>query len=239
MEGARTVLRYGCIQVAGIRDLGEARMLVRSGVHMLGFPFGLSVHAQDTSLDEGSAIVRSLPADVLPVLITYSVQPQEVLALAQGLGVRGVQLHGPASVRCIRDLRASRPDLLLLKSLIVGKSSTEELLASMSSLAPLVDGFLTDTFDPATGTEGATGKAHDWSISRFLACRSMRPLLLAGGLTPDNVARAVKEVSPFGVDAHTGLEGPDGRKDPGKVGRFVRNASTAFAELSSGTGVGL
>jgi phosphoribosylanthranilate isomerase len=219
--------------VAGIRDLEEAEMLVRSRVHLLGFPFGLPVHAEDTTVENAAAIIKTLPAGVLSILITYLASPPELLSLARKLGVQGVQFHGPVPVDAVRQLRAARPDLLLLKSLIVGAPAPEELLRAMDRYAPYVDGYLTDTFDPRTGAEGATGKVHDWSVSRFLAERSPHPLLLAGGLNPENVARAVEEVSPYGVDAHTGLEGVDGRKDPDKVRDFVHNASAAFAERST------
>ncbi|MBP2681380.1 MAG: phosphoribosylanthranilate isomerase, partial [Candidatus Krumholzibacteriota bacterium] len=97
--------------------------------------------------------------------------------------------------------------------------------------APFVDAFLTDTFDESTGRWGATGKTHDWSVSRRLVERSSRPVILAGGLTPQNVARAIREVRPAGVDAHTGVEDSRGRKDRSLVERFVAEARRAFASL--------
>jgi phosphoribosylanthranilate isomerase len=229
MPEQRPVLSFGCVQVAGVRDLEEAEMLVRSGVHLLGFPFGLPVHAEDTTVDDAAAIIRTLSDRVLTILITYLTDPREILSLVHRLGVRGVQLHGRVGMESVQRLRAMRSDLLLLKSLIVGNTSREELLETLDEYVPHVDGFLTDTLDPATGAQGATGRVHDWGVSRVLARRSARPLLLAGGLTPDNVVQAIEEVAPFGVDAHTGIEGADGRKDPDKVRRFVDNAAAAFS----------
>jgi len=95
-----------------------------------------------------------------------------------------------------------------------------------------VDAFITDTYDPATGACGATGRTHDWSVSRKLVELSSRPVLLAGGLTPDNIRQAIGQVRPAGVDAHTGVEGPDGRKDPALVRRFVAEARAAFHALA-------
>jgi phosphoribosylanthranilate isomerase len=95
-------------------------------------------------------------------------------------------------------------------------------------LAELVDAFITDTFDPATGASGATGKTHDWQISRRLVEISPQPVILAGGLTPDNVREAILAVQPAGVDCHTGVEDASGRKDADKVRRFVAEARAGF-----------
>jgi phosphoribosylanthranilate isomerase len=98
-------------------------------------------------------------------------------------------------------------------------------------VAEFVEFFLTDTFDPDTGASGATGKTHDWTVSRVLARKAGRPLILAGGLNPANVRQAILEVAPAGVDSHTGVEGPDGRKDRTLVERFVSEARRCFAEI--------
>ena len=92
----------------------------------------------------------------------------------------------------------------------------------------MLDAFITDTYDPETGRSGATGKVHDWSVSLELVKCSLKPVILAGGLGPDNVAAAIRQVGPAGVDSHTGVEGADGRKDPGLVRAFVDNARNAF-----------
>jgi len=102
----------------------------------------------------------------------------------------------------------------------------------MAACMPFVDAFLTDTFDPQSGRSGATGKIHDWEVSRRLAEISPRPLILAGGLNPGNVREAIRRVQPAGVDAHTGLEGPAGRKDAARVAAFVAEARAGFAETA-------
>jgi phosphoribosylanthranilate isomerase len=94
-----------------------------------------------------------------------------------------------------------------------------------------VDAFITDTFDPETGASGATGKTHDWEVSRKLVKMSARPVILAGGLNPANVRQAIYAVNPAGVDAHGGVEHPDGKKDRELVDTFVREATDAFASL--------
>jgi phosphoribosylanthranilate isomerase len=147
-----------------------------------------------------------------------------------------VQLHGDLPAYEIARLRAMAPDLAICKSLVVRPEDHDLLDGDVSAFSPWVDAFLTDTFDPATGASGATGRTHDWAISRRLAARSSRPLILAGGLTAANVAAAVARVRPAGVDVHTGIEGPDGRKDATLAREFVRHATAA--ELPSERGCG-
>jgi phosphoribosylanthranilate isomerase len=123
------------------------------------------------------------------------------------------------------------PELVVIKSLIVREGGLGGLLDEMRALESRVDAFITDTFDPETGASGATGMTHDWQVSRRLREATSKPLILAGGLTPQNVREAILAVEPHGVDAHTGLEGPGGRKDPWKVKAFVAQAKRGFAEL--------
>lgn len=228
-----TLGRWPIIQVAGVADRAEAELLIGAGVTHLGFPLRLRDGRED--LDEASAaeVVAAVGARAACVLITYQACGVEIASLAQALGVAGVQLHGPIEAGEIRQLRQHAPDLFLVPGLVVGACSEAALVRWADSVAPLVDGFITDTFDPATGRRGATGIAHDWSVSRRLVERLPRPVVLAGGLTPDNVEAAIAAVGPAGVDAHTGLEGPDGRKAADRVGTFVARARATLGLLES------
>ena len=206
-------------------------MLVKSGVHRLGFPIGLDVHREDLLEEEAAAVIRTLGLGPRAWLITYLDDPHLIAALCGSLGCAGVQLHGPIGEGQVAELRVRHPGLEVIKSLVVRDDNLAELEARAAAFAPHVDGFITDTFDPATGASGATGKTHDWAISRRLVELSPRPVILAGGLTPENVARAIEAVRPAGVDAHTGVEDEHGRKDLERVRAFVHNAGEAFAKL--------
>lgn len=208
-------------------------MLVHAGADALGFPLRLAVHAEDLTDAQAARIIAALPAPVMAMCITYLEDPDEILDLTGSLGAGGVQLHGRVGPDVARALRLARPDLLVIRSLVVRPDAPDTpaldvLLAEARAFAPFVDAFLTDSFDPYTGATGATGRTHDWAVSARLARRAGRPLILAGGLNPDNVARAVATVRPWGVDAHTGLEGPDGRKDPTLTRAFVARARQAL-----------
>ncbi|SMC18969.1 phosphoribosylanthranilate isomerase [Desulfacinum hydrothermale DSM 13146] len=223
------MLKEPIVQVAGIIDAQEAQALCAVGIRWLGFPLRLDVHPEDLSEEEARRVIAALPPESMPVLITYEPDPRSLKELALFLGVRAVQVHGDLDVDSLRAFRSACPDLFLIKSLVVGRGPWQELLKTMDLMAPLVDAFITDTYDPETGACGATGKVHDWSWSARIVARSPKPVILAGGLHGENVAEAIRVVRPAGVDAHTGLEGPDGRKDMEKVKRFHRKALEAFA----------
>ena len=224
------------VQIAGVMDLDEGRALLAAGATWLGWPLRLPVNAEDVSETEAARLIAALPPMDRHVLITYENTAAGADAFCRRLGVRRVQLHGDVPLAELRALRALRPDLYIIKSLVV-RSGNEAVLSRMAELAaPWVDAFVTDTFDPGTGAEGATGRTHDWAISRRLVEASPVPVILAGGLTADNVAEAIHTVGPAGVDSHTGVEGADGRKDCGLVRRFVAEASRAFRAIGKPEG---
>lgn len=219
------------IQVAGIIDVVEADLLVSSGVDWLGFPLRLPVHAEDLSDIHAATIIRSLRPASAGVLITYLDKADAIAGLCRFLGTRHVQVHGDISLAELSRLNAIAPRLRIIKSLVVRDANVRDLEQTVRLFSPQVDAFITDTFDPVTGASGATGKTHDWRVSRRLVEISPRPVILAGGLTPSNVLGAILAVRPAGVDVHTGVEGADGRKDPALVRAFVAEARRGFARL--------
>ncbi len=219
------------IQVAGVIDRDEAQLLVDCGVRYLGFPLRLPVNKEDLSEEQAAALISGFPPGVKGVLITYLRRAEEVIAFCRQLGVAIVQLHGPIEPQELARIKTAWPELALIKSLIVRGDNLDELRLQIVASAPYVDAYITDSFDPSTGAEGATGKTHDWTIDRKLVAISPRPVILAGGLNADNVREAIIAVQPFGVDVHTGIEGPDGRKDPELTRRFVAEAQAGFAAI--------
>lgn len=220
------------VQVAGIIDEAEAQMLCAAGVDWLGFPLRLPSGNDDITEHDAAKAIAELPAPHQGVLISYLTDAAEVAGFCRELGVRAVQLHGDVEDEQLRILKDIAPELYVLKSLVVRSDNAKELVAQVDRTADVVDMFITDTFDPRTGAKGATGLLHDWSVSAELVARSPKPLMMAGGLSPDNVADAIRQVRPAAVDAHSLLEGADGRKDAVKVRDFVMRARDAFAEIN-------
>lgn len=220
------------VQVAGIHDAEEAQLIKACGVNYLGFPLQLAMHTEDISVELAASVIAELRPPTYGVLITYLTTAEAILELSDRLGTSIVQIHGDIDSREIIKLRETRPSLVVIKSLIVGLldlSKTERIIAKLS---PFVDAFLTDTYDPVSGATGATGKTHDWSMSKRIVELSVRPVILAGGLTPENVRQAILKVQPAGVDSHTGVEDEFGRKDKKKIEKFVSEALLAFDEIA-------
>jgi phosphoribosylanthranilate isomerase len=157
------------IHVAGVIDFAEAQMLIDCGIRYLGFPLVLDHHKEDLTIDEAAAIVCKLRNHATFFLITYLNRAQAIRELCDALSVDMVQLHGQTNLEQIELLRQEAPKLKVVKSLIVrGGDGAGPLIGEVQHYGPSVDSFITDTFDAVTGASGATGKVHDWEISRRL-----------------------------------------------------------------------
>lgn len=221
------MFEQGLVQIAGIHDREEASLLEELGVSWLGFPLVLDFHPEDCTQNEAKGIISGLKRHTRAVLITYETRPKNLVDLCCFLDINVVQLHASIHPEALKEIRRLAPKLNIIKSLII-RSDVEEAMREAHLCIPHVDAFLTDTFDPISGASGATGKTHDWNISRTLAENLPVPLILAGGLKPDNVFDSIQQVHPVGVDCHTGVEGQDGRKDPVLVKAFIENSRRAF-----------
>ncbi|HPN37881.1 MAG TPA: phosphoribosylanthranilate isomerase [Melioribacteraceae bacterium] len=219
------------IQVAGIIDLEEAELFIKEGVDYLGFPLRLPVNKEDLSEDEAAKIIQQIPAPHKGVLITYLDNANEIIEFVNKLNVNVIQLHGKISKEELIKTKALKPDLEIIKSLVIGEYDQEELFTIVNEHSNWIDAYITDTYDPGTGASGATGKTHDWNISKNIIKISPKPVILAGGLNANNVKEAILTVKPAGVDVHTGIENKSGRKDPMLLKKFVQNAREAFKEI--------
>jgi phosphoribosylanthranilate isomerase len=101
----------------------------------------------------------------------------------------------------------------------------------MKPFESVVDAFILDTLDLANGKVGSTGLVHDWNISRNIVKEVSRPVILAGGLNPENVGEAIRFVKPYGVDASSGLKDSNGFKDEKKVINFVHRAKDEYFKV--------
>lgn len=218
------------IQVAGIKDQKEQEHLYEDGVRWFGYPYFIYPHMPENTLSQLQHLLALLPDDAVGVWIHYLRYARAILPLVDYLKCTAIQCHGAIDAGELALIKKSRPDLVIIKSLVIGLQPLDALLQEVKESGPYVDYFITDTYDALTGCTGATGLTHDWQKSKAIVAVSKVPVILAGGLNDANVYEAILDVKPAGVDAHTGLERMDGYKCREKVRAFIKRSEAAFAE---------
>jgi phosphoribosylanthranilate isomerase len=210
------------VQIAGVSSLEEALAAERAGADALGFTLRLPSGVHD-GLTEAKArdIIAQLPPFIASVVITYVATAREAVELCRYLGTMALQLHGEFPTGDLRLIRAALPHLKIIRAVHV---TGPQAVAQARALERHVDAIILDTYDPLSGRGGATGKTHDWQVSRQIVDAVRAPIILAGGLTPDNVAAAIGTVSPWAVDVHTGVEDADGTRNLATLRTFIRCA---------------
>jgi phosphoribosylanthranilate isomerase len=203
------------IKLCGITSLDDARRCVDAGVDALGFIFVPGTPRHVTA-ETAARIIETLPPFVTPVGVFWDHPAGQVKAIAEECRLGALQFHGDEAPEDLLEHR-----LPLIKTLKVAGAAD---LARMPEYR--VAAFLLDS--PARWSEGAARPPIPWDVAAVAARR--HPVLLSAGLTPDNVALAVRRVRPYGVDVNSGVEARPGRTDPAKVRRFVAEARAAAAE---------
>ena len=196
------------VKVCGIMTYEDAAMALDCGVDALGFNF---YRPSPRYIDpaDARAIVRRLPPLVTTVGVFVNVaQPAGVSEIAHLAGIRVLQLHGDETAEYCSRLA----DWTLIKALRIGDQGVDADLRAYPVQAFLLDARHDHLF-------GGTGKTFDWSFSH--AVRAVRPVILAGGLEPSNVADAIRMVEPYGVDVCSGVESVPGKKDSFKLKAFM------------------
>ncbi len=199
------------VKICGITNAADAQMAVEAGADAVGFVF-YRKSPRRVEADVVKAIVSELPPFVLPVGVFVNEDVRIVRDLMDECGLALVQLHGdePASY-CER---LGRP---ILKAIRLRDRGSFLALAEFQGRAQ-VRGFVVDAF--CEEAYGGTGQTTDWNLAAEAA--KAAKILLAGGLTPENVGEAIKKVRPYGVDVSSGVEASPGKKDPEKVRAFIR-----------------
>lgn len=203
------------VKICGLTSLKDAQIAAEAGADMLGFLF-YSASPRFVPPDLAARIVREI-RDNFPSVRCVGVFVNESLETVRRTvaycGLDMVQLHGEEPLAEVEALMEE--GIPVIKGF---RLRGAEVLEVMARYRPAV--YLVDTY--VAGLPGGTGRRCDWNLAA--RARDRGPLLLAGGLTPENVAEAVLTVRPWGVDAASGVESTPGHKDPDRVRRFVRNA---------------
>lgn len=203
------------VKICGVTNWPDAKLAVDLGAHALGFNF---FPPSPRSISPAAAweIVRKLPPLVATVGVFVNWPADVIAALAGALRLDGVQLHGdeqPSEVRAL----AGR--FRVIKAFAAGPRFKLPTLARFKAASAfLLDGY-------HSGLYGGTGLTGDWRLAR--EARRYGPVIVAGGLRPDNVAQAIAEAQPFGIDIASGVEARPGKKDPRALRQLMREVEAA------------
>jgi phosphoribosylanthranilate isomerase len=195
------------VKICGITNEEDALLAVALGADALGFVFAPS--SRQVSASKVFDITRRLPREILTVGVFKDEHPSRVIELVHTSGVKAAQLHGRETPEVAHHVHSQVG--YIIKAFAAGS----EALAEANRYG--ADFILLDSPTPGSG------QMFDWSLADNYPTDAP-PMLLAGGLTPENVATAVRQVRPFGVDVSSGVEASPGRKDPRKLQAFITAA---------------
>ncbi len=215
------------VKICCISSVAEAAIAVRHGAAAIGLvsamPSGPGVIAEETIVE----IAATVPPGVATFLLTSQRDAASIVAQQRRCRVNTLQLCDSVEPGCYAQLRAELPGIALVQVIhVTGPESVVEAVA----VAPHVNAILLDSGNQKLAVKelGGTGRTHDWSISRQIVASVGIPVYLAGGLTPENVAAAIQEVRPFGLDICSGLR-TKGNLDERKMERFFASIARQTA----------
>lgn len=197
------------VKICGITNEEDALLAAALGADAVGFVFAPSPRQITPVL--AYDIVRRLPPEIMSVGVFRNEAGKRVVSICNRAGLRAAQLHGHETVADTRYVSARVP--IIIKAFPAGDPALESV-DDYEADAVLID-------SPAPGS----GQVFDWSLAE--GAPAHRRVILAGGLTPDNVFEAIARVQPWGVDVSSGVEGQPGRKDPVKLRAFIAAARAA------------
>ncbi|MBI3989673.1 MAG: phosphoribosylanthranilate isomerase [candidate division NC10 bacterium] len=201
------------VKICGITNVGDALLAVEAGADALGFIFveGTPRYVPPSRVE---GIIGRIPPLVATVGVFANQPLHEVERLAKGLHLSVVQLHGDEDPEGCRKLT-----IRFIKAIRIKDVGSLDTLPRY----PRASAFLLDSF--AEGRLGGTGHSFPWELA--VKAKAYGPIILSGGLTPENVEEAVTRVHPYGVDVSSGVEASPGRKDPQKLRAFIERAKGA------------
>lgn len=210
------------IQIAGITNKNDAIMSAKLGVDIIGLLVGQKHTSNEfISKELAKEIKLSLPNNIKTTLITHLTDAKTIIDDAKYIDVDYIQLHSDIKESEVEKIVTALPNKKLIR--VVHILQDGKILTDISKIE-YVDFYITDSINLKTDQFGGTGLVHDYNIDKMLVKKLNKPVFVAGGLTPQNVAEVVKLCKPYGVDVNSGCRGKNGKRDKQKVKDFVYNA---------------
>ena len=213
------------VKICCISSVAEAELAVRHGASAIGLvghmPSGPGVIGDELIAE----IAAAVPPAVATFLLTSETESDAIVEHVRRCGTNTVQLVDSVDPQAYGSLRKALPHLKIVQVIHV---TGPESVGEAKKCAMLADALLLDSGRPAAAVKelGGTGRVHDWTLSRRIVDEVARPVFLAGGLRPDNVAEAWQAVRPFGLDLCTGVR-TDDKLDAAKLKEFFRELGPA------------
>jgi len=216
------------VKICGITNLEDARMVAKLSADAMGFILSTD-SPRRVELGEAKRIMEALSSEenkILVVGVFVNEKIKDIIKCARELRLDYIQLSGNENKEYLKELKDKSREVKIIKSIRIKdksgycgcyKMSSLEINKRVKELEGYVDFILLDSY--RKDVYGGTGKTFDWDIAKNY--KSGIPLILSGGLDPENVKKAVDIVRPFGVDASSRLEIYPGKKDPDKVRQFI------------------
>jgi phosphoribosylanthranilate isomerase len=198
-------------------------MCVDCGVDIIGLLVG-QAHTSDDFITKEQAreIKLSLPKNIKTTLITHLEKASKIIEIADFIDVDYIQLHSHLPETEVEIIHKALPDKKLLRLIHIDSDGT--ILNDINQIK-FVDFYFTDSINTKTNQVGGTGLVHNINTDKDLVNKLDKPVFIAGGLNPANVAEAVRFCKPYGVDVNSGCRAVDGSRDRQKVIDFVKNAN--------------
>jgi phosphoribosylanthranilate isomerase len=217
------------VKICGNTSLADGQLAVEAGADAVGFVFAPS--PRRVTVAQVESITPHLPASVEKIGVFVNEGLLEIEQAVRACGLTGVQIHGEAGPEAPEWLKSHLgAHLHILRVVHFGPGAAAHAAAYAQD--PHVDAILVDSRTAAA--VGGTGVAFDWQAARdALFGEAQTRMIVAGGLTPQNVAEAIRTLRPWGVDVVTGVEAEPGRKDPEKIRAFVASARQAALALEN------
>lgn len=218
------------VKICGVRTVDDVETAVVAGTDGIGVICDVPVASpREVSADRARELLAAVPPFVTGTLVTMPDSADRVCDLVGRVGADAVQIHGGLDPDEVATVGSSihQPVLYAVAS---------DALESVHQYDSCVDALVVDTATESGA--GGTGRTHDWNRTREATDEVDSPVVLAGGLTPENVAEAIEIVSPFAVDVAGGVESVPGVKDPARVRAFVdRVTETGASQIAADVGV--
>jgi phosphoribosylanthranilate isomerase len=212
------------VQIYSLTTVEDVQACAAAGVDHVGVAAGDQDLPASISNDEARTLFEATHDEMRTLALTVETDVEKILAYAEAVDPDILHLCPDVDALTVGQVREVHEAVPASMEVMRALDVVEGAVDVAEQLAPVCDWFLLDTATDAVEGIGASGETHDWSISRRVVEATETPTILAGGLSPDNVADAVRAVDPTGVDSYTHTSASERRKDPEKVRAFAEAA---------------